>query len=83
MPPLLRSVVLESGLAVADRHPRSCEPSLQGVDLDGFPEPDIHGIVGVIITVMAMDQIMGPDITPLGMIIQICDLVAMLAIMGE
>jgi hypothetical protein len=68
---------------LADRHPRRCEPSRQGVDLDGLPSPEIHGIVGVIITVMEIDPMMGPDITPLGLIIQLGDLVEMLAILGS
>lgn len=83
MAPLSGITVLEGILARADRPTRGFEPGLQGVDLDGLPSSEVHRIVGLVITVMQIDQIMGPDITPLAMIIQISDLVKMLAIVSS
>ena len=83
MAPLFGIAVLEDLCALADRHTCGFEPGFQCIDLDGFPQPEVHRIVGLIITVLQIDEMMGPHLTPLCGIIQIGDLVKMLAMMSQ
>ena len=47
-----------------------------------LPEAEGHGIVGLIITVMEIDQIMSPDVTLLSRIVQIGNIIELFAIVG-
>ena len=53
------------------------------VEIGGLPESEINRVIGEIVTIMQVDQIVCPDITLLGGIVKIGDLVKVLAIVVE
>jgi hypothetical protein len=81
--PFFRGALFQGILTFSDRHPCRFEPGFQGVELDGFPELEVHRIVGLISPVMPLDEIMGPHLTALGRVIQRGDVIKMLTIGGQ
>ena len=82
MTPLFRITLFEGILTWSDRHTHGFEASFQLVDLDGFPSLEGDGVICLIITIRKIHQIMGPDITALGVIIELGDLVKMPAVVS-
>jgi hypothetical protein len=81
--PLFWLTVFEAILAVAYGHPSGGEAGCSRLQVGGLPEAEGHGIVGLIITGMAMDQMMRPDVTLVGSIVQRGHVVERLAIVGS
>ena len=50
MTPLLGIALFQRILAFSERDTRSFQSSFQGVDCYGFPQLEVYGIVGLIIT---------------------------------
>ena len=66
LPPLFRIVIFEDQLALTHAHPSGREPGFDALQVGRLPQAEINGIIGVIITVMEIDQIVCPDIALLG-----------------
>jgi hypothetical protein len=81
--PLRRIAGVQRILALSKWHTRPFEPGFQLIAFYRLPSPEVHGRVGLIITVMEIDQMVGPDITSLRVIIHIGDLVTVLPIMRQ
>ena len=81
--PLLGRARFEIILAWADADTRCEQPGFDSVEIGGLPESEINRVIGEIVTIMQVDQIVCPDITLLGGIVKVGDLVKVLAIVAE
>jgi hypothetical protein len=79
----VRRAGFERILAGSNLYPCRLEPSFQIVNHDRLPSAEVHGIVSLIVTVMQVHQIVCPHITALSRIIELSNLVKMLAIVGQ
>ena len=83
MTPLFRITLVEGILTLSDRHTHGFEASFQRVDLDGFPSLEGDRVICLVSTLMKIHQIMGPYITALGVIVELGNLVKMLAVVSQ
>ena len=81
VPPGCRSVVCEAQLAWTNGPPSGHEPGSAGCQIGRLPKAEVDGIRGEVITGMARDQMVCPDITLVGCILERGHLLDVLAIM--
>lgn len=81
--PRCRLARLEGRLRVADRDARRVEAGCQGRECDGFPSPAVHGLVGLSSTGRALNQMGRPDITSVGRIIELGELITVRTVMSQ
>lgn len=79
----MRILRFEGVLAGSNRHPGRLESDFPIVTRPRLPSLEHDGIVSLVITVMEIDQIRRPHITPLGVIIEIGNLFKVLTIVCQ
>lgn len=83
IPPLVWGLLFEEVFAPANGNSGSEETSFEPLHVGRFPDLEVHGIVGLIIIIIKIDQIMGPHRALVGGIIEVSNLFKMLPIVGQ
>ncbi len=83
IPPLGRGLLFAEILAPANGNSSSAETRFEPRHVGRFPALEVHGIVGLIIAIMEIDQMVGPHRAPGGGIIELSNLFKMLLIVGQ
>ncbi len=83
LPPFVGRFRFQSLLALSEPDTGSQQPAFQLVEINRLPRLEQHRIVDVIVAVMHGNQVMRRNATLLGRVIQIGDMLEMLAIMRK
>jgi hypothetical protein len=73
----------EAILALAEGHPGGSEAGFSGVQVGRLPEPAVDGLIGELITIMAMDQMVRPHRTIWRVVVKRSTFIQVFALVGS